>query len=69
MNGKTPIALELEEEHNQMNQRAIDMIRRSSLIDFEDDLRWAQWCRAVATEAYLGDSLALDALAGTVKAS
>lgn len=37
------------------NAKALEMIRDSSLIDFESAFEWAQWCRDVARAAEFDD--------------
>jgi hypothetical protein len=35
---------------------ALDMISKSSLVNFTTALEWGQWCRRVALAAYVDDT-------------
>jgi hypothetical protein len=48
--------------NNDQRVRALKLIRRSSLVDFELPILWAQWCRDVACAALDEDDAMLDNL-------
>lgn len=46
----------------EQNEKVVNAISNSSLIDFDSSLEWGQWCRDLACAALWGDDEAIDRL-------